>query len=528
MSVRLWDRINPTEDKPINPNHTANSATPVAIVGAGPVGLSLALGLARQGVRSTLLEQKAATSEHSKAPGIHVRTREIFRQWGIEERFLSAGRLIRTLHMNPADGGHPLLSVDFSDLDGEADRPGILLLEQAQTEKLLLEAVRESGMCDARFGAEAVGLVSGTDGARLTIREGGGECSLDAEFVVGCDGGSSFVRGALGLPFEGITYSLRPMLADVRVEDERNSLPWPRLHNGRSGLTAAIRLRPGLWRIIRLEGGEAAKGEEVPEWEVNRRVDEVLGNGPVEVVWASRFRIHRRSSPRFRVGRVLLAGDAAHVHSPVGGLGMNGGIQDAHNLAWKLAYALRGGDLERLLDSYDVERRAIVVESVSGYTDFLTRTFLQTPSIVRTGALFLWRLVFRIPRLRRINLRRATMIDLDYPPSPLLGYRERSAGVRLPNPVLRSPNGPDVRLHDLLPYGPVILDVAEDHALGIELPVKEIIRIGPGEYVDPSGSLRSLLGGKDGWILVRPDGHVAWARDNQDDIGAAVRRALGV
>lgn len=504
-----------------------DALTSVAIVGAGPVGLSLALGLARQGVRSTLLEREPTTSKYSKAPGIHVRTREIFRQWGIEERFLSVGRLLRKLCMHPADGGRPLLTVNFSDLDGEADRPGILLLEQAHTEKLLLEAVRESGMCDVRFGAEAVGLVSSRDEARLTIQEESEEHSLEAAFVVGCDGASSFVRNALGLPFEGITYSIRPMLADVRVEDERDALPWPRLHNGRSGLTAALRLHPGLWRIIHLESGEAANGEEVPEGEVGCRVQEVLGEGAMEVVWASRFRIHRRSSPQFRVGRVLLAGDAAHVHSPTGGLGMNGGIQDAHNLAWKLAYALRGGDLERLLDSYDVERRAIVVESVSRYTDLITRIFLQTPSLARTGAFFLWRAAFKVPYLRRMNLRRATMIDLDYPPSPLLDRRERSAGVRLPNPTLRRPDGADVRLYDVLPNGPVILEVAEDRDFSVDLPVTEVIRIGPGGYLDLAGSLRGLLGGSDGWILVRPDGHIAWARACLDGIGAAVRHSLG-
>ena len=501
---------------------------PVAIVGAGPVGLSLALGLARHGVPSILIERKTGTSRYSKAPGLHVRTREIFRQWGIEQRFLDLGVLRRAITLHAAGpGSRSLLSIDFSELDAEADRPGLLVLEQGHTERLLLEAVQESGLCDVLFGVEAVGLVPGAAGARLAIREDGAERALDAGFVVGCDGASSFVRHALELPFEGITYAIRPVLADVRVDDERDVLPWPRILNGRGGVTAAIRLQPGLWRIIRIERGEPAKGEEVPAEEVGLRVDEVLGRGPFAIVWASRFRIHLRSSPRFRVGRVLLAGDAAHVHSPAGGLGMNAGIQDAHNLAWKLAYALGGGDIDRLLDSYEVERRAVVVDSVSRYADLVTRLFLQAPWIARAGVLFLFRVMLGIPRVRRMYLRRMTMIDLDYPASPLLNLQDRSAGVRLPNPRLRSATGTDVRLYDLLPNGPVILDVGTNRELKGDLPLQDVIRIGPGGYHDPTGLLCGLLGGTDGWILVRPDRHVAWARDRLEGIGDAVRHALG-
>ncbi|MBA4159219.1 MAG: FAD-dependent monooxygenase [Gemmatimonadetes bacterium] len=504
------------------------SATPVAIVGAGPVGLSLALGLARHGVRSVLVERKESTSDRSKAPAIHVRTREIFRQWGIEERFLEAGVLRQSLILHsPAPGRRPLMSVDFSQLAVEAERPGLLVLEQAHTEKLLLEAVLESGLCEIRFATEVVGLVQGSGGATLTLHGFQGERSLDAEFVVGCDGAGSFVRVALGLPFEGVTYSVRPMLADIRIADERDALPWPRTHNGRSGLTTAIRLSPGLWRLIRIERGEPTQAEEVSAAEVNDRMTEVLGEGDFESVWASRFRIHRRSSPRFRVGRVLLAGDAAHVHSPVGGLGMNGGIQDAHNLAWKLAYALRGGDLDRLLDSYEVERRAVIVESVSRYTDLITRSFLDSPAMMRQAAFTLFQVLLRSSRIRRMNLRRTAMLDLDYPASPLLDSRERAAGVRLPNPLLQAPDGTAVRLYDLLPNAPVMLEMVEASHAEIDLPVEKVIRLGQGGYHDPSGLLRRQLGSRTGWMLVRPDTHIAWARRRPDGMRKAVRHALG-
>jgi 2-polyprenyl-6-methoxyphenol hydroxylase-like FAD-dependent oxidoreductase len=424
-------------------------------------------------------------------------------------------------------GRRPLASIDFSDLEVEAERPGIVILEQAHTERLLLEAVRESGLCDVRFATEAVRLEQSGQAATLTLRGEQGERTLAAEFVVGCDGASSFVRESLGLPFEGITYSVRPMLADVRIADGRDALPWPRTWNSRGGITTALRLGPGLWRMIRLERGEPNAVEEVPESEVGKRVAETLGGGPFDLVWASRFRIHRRSAPRFRVGRILLAGDAAHVHSPVGGLGMNGGIQDAHNLAWKLAHALRGGDTDRLLDSYEVERRAVIVGSVSRYTDLVTRTFLDSPAMLRGAAFAFLRLLLRSRRLRRLNLRRTAMLDLDYPASPLLNEAERAAGIRLPNPRLRAPDGAEARLYDLLPNAPAMLEIADHRGTPIDPDVDTVIRVGAGGYHDPSGLLHGLLGAKRGWILVRPDAHVAWARERAEGMWEATRWALG-
>jgi 2-polyprenyl-6-methoxyphenol hydroxylase-like FAD-dependent oxidoreductase len=513
----------------MKPDRTPSAQAPVAIVGAGPVGLSLALGLARQGVRSVLVERKPATSEWSKAPGIHVRTREILRQWGVERRFLEAGTLRRDLTLHSVvPGRRPLASFDLAELEVEADRPGVLILEQAETERILLEAVRESGLCDLRFSTEAVRLERHDDGATLTVRDAQGEQHVRAGFVVGCDGADSFVRQALGLPFDGITYSVRPMLADVRIADARDALPWPRTLNGRDGITTAIRLSDGLWRLIRLERGDPDGGEEVSGAEIGERVREALGDGPFETVWASRFRIHRRSAPRFRVGHVLLAGDAAHVHSPVGGLGMNGGIQDAHNLVWKLAHALRGGDTDRLLDSYDVERRAVIVGSVSRYTDLVTRVFLDSPATVRGAAFFLMRQALRSRRIRRRSLRRTAMLDLDYPTSPVLPRGERAAGVRLPNPLLRAADGAEVRLYDLLPDGPALIRIGDPRDAPAEPPLRPVIRIGRDGHRDGSGSLRRLLGAEAGWILVRPDLHVAWARRRSDGIPAAVREALGL
>ncbi|WP_052667573.1 FAD-dependent oxidoreductase [Nitriliruptor alkaliphilus] len=497
--------------------------TPVAIVGAGPVGLALALGLARHGVDSVVLERNPTTSAHSKAAGIHVRTRDALRRWGIEDRFLAAGHLVTDLVLHDAGRqDHALFHLDFRRLEDEVHRPGLLVLEQSETERLLLEAVRETARCEVVFGAEVTDLEPHEDGVRVRFRregEGPPDGLMDAEYVVGCDGASSTVRDVIGAGFEGRTYRLRPMLADVAVHDARDDLPWPRLVDRRAGpggLTAGLRLRRGLWRIIHLTTRTDGP-DDVPDEEVQRRVDAVLGEGPVDVVWSSRFRIHRRSSPRFRHGRILLAGDAAHVHSPVGGQGMNAGIQDASSLAWQLAGAVGGDDADRLLDAYDAERRA-VVGGVSRFTDALTRVYLQAPRWLRRTVFTVQRSALRIPAVHRRALRRMAMLDLRLPASPLVDRADRAAGTRLPDPLLIAPDGCERRLHQLLPVGPALVRVGgetdDPPNGGDEADVEAVIRIGPGGHHDPSGLLRGLTGGDDGWVLVRPDGCVAWARSD--------------
>jgi 2-polyprenyl-6-methoxyphenol hydroxylase-like FAD-dependent oxidoreductase len=500
---------------------------PVAIVGAGPTGLALALGLARHGVRSVLLEQKEGTSRTSKAPAVHLRTREVLRQWGVADRLERAGSIRQPLTLHTVRPHRSrLLSIDFSELAAEAEEPGLLVLEQDETERILLEAVRESGLCDVRFRCRVRGLSHDGAGVRLHVEGADDAGSIAATYAVGCDGAASTVREALGLPFPGMTYSLRPMLADVEIDDHRDALPQPRTWNGSGDFAFAVRLRPGLWRIVHLERAEPA-GEEVSADHVAPHVDVLLGRGPFRLRWGSRFRIHVRAAPRFREGSVFLAGDAAHVHSPASGFGMNGGIQDAHNLAWKLARALAGPVSKRLLDSYDAERRDVVVEDTSRYTDRVTRLFIQAPRIAREMAWTAMRAMLKVGPLRRRTLRRITMLDLGYDRSPLLRIRHRAAGTRVPDPLLRASDGRTIRLYRLLPVGPVLLDVAHARPFAADPPLPDVIRIGPGGFEDTAGLLRALLGNRDGWILVRPDACIAWARHETDDVVGDIAFALG-
>lgn len=521
-------------------DHREAPVVPVAIIGAGPVGLSLALGLAHHGVRSVLLERKLTTSQRSKAPALHVRTREILRQWGVEPTMRESGTLLEKMPVYSA-AGRRLLEFDFTRLAEEAERPGILFLEQGQTERILLEALQATGYCDVRFGAEVTSVDPGTDTTTITFDDDGLGRMVKARFTVGCDGAGSMVRTALGLSFDGATLPVKATLADVRVDDERDTLPWPRNHNGARGITAAQRLAPGHWRLVRVEKATGASGraqgqKEVTDGEVDGWVREVLGPGSAPVIWASRFQFQRRSSPRYRVGRVLLAGDAAHVFPPVMGQGMNAGIQDAHNLAWKLWAALDGGDVESLLASYDEERRH-AVGVVSKYVERRARVGVQAPRAVRSAALMMMRIAMALPVARKRGLRSLAMIDRSYRASPLLNPADRAAGRRLPDPELHRGEGGPLRLHDMLPAGAVLVRFGGQEPLSgqagriakeaktMGLPV---LHVGPGGYRDRSGSLRALLGASQGWILVRPDRHVAWARTTSDGLAAAIRRALGL
>jgi 2-polyprenyl-6-methoxyphenol hydroxylase-like FAD-dependent oxidoreductase len=256
----------------------AETHHPVAIVGAGPTGLVLALGLARHGVRSVLLERQAGTGAESRAAGIHVRTREILGQWRVEDAVRKAGFLRSSLALHDAATGRRLMAIDFSELDDEVDDPGMLFLEQSETERLLLDAVRDSGLCEIRFGSEVVALTHRPKNVELHVRTGAEEQALAADFAVGCDGAGSVVREAVSLPFDGITYSVRPTLADVRVRDERDRLPWPRLCNRKTGLSFTFRLAPHLWRIVALERSEPG-GDRVDHAWLRDRVRELLGAG---------------------------------------------------------------------------------------------------------------------------------------------------------------------------------------------------------------------------------------------------------
>ena len=520
--------------------------TPVLIVGGGPVGLALALGLVRQNVHSTLFETKSEIDPHSRALGILPRTLEIFRGWDIYDRFVTEGEFLSKVRVWIAHGSRPAFEMDLGVLKKITAADGILILPQNRTERLLLECVKAAGQTDVLLGHEVKHIQQDNEGACVEVQNSGGETkSYRGRYLVDCDGAHSTVRAELGWELEGKTYPTRILLADIRIQDERDQLPWPVFAPAVPGVLAGLRYQPQHWRLIStLSPGESEKAVLDPS-SIDTKVVQLLGEGSHEQLWSSVFHIHCRTSPRFRQGRVLLAGDAAHINSPAGGQGMNSGIQDAHNLAWKLARVLAGADVESLLTSYDTERRQTVLASVDRYTDVLTRYGIGAPEFVRKVTATL---VSFLPRLGLLSLvaPKMGMLDTTYTQSPILSGHGRWLGRRAPDGEVTAPDGSTTRLIDLTGSQPLLLLFDEGRLPGWDPgrikqlfhnidDLKVILIVPPevpsteGAYVasEPLWQIWNPIWGLA--ALVRPDGHVGWMerRPTLAQLEGGVRKALG-
>ncbi len=342
--------------------------TEVAVVGAGPVGLTLAARLAQHGVRVTLVEQSPLHSgEGSKALCMQRETLEIWERIGIGERIAQRGvqwHTGRTYH-----GTRELFSVVLPGSSGE-HFPPFVNISQTEVEELLLDRVGELGV-DRCWGHRLTGLTDGGDGVDLALETADGPASVHARYVVGTDGAHSSVRHLSGVDFPGHSFPDLFLICDIRAElpfpNERRFFFDPPWNPGRQVL---IHPQPdGVWRIDWQIPPDTDMDAETANGGLERRIRAVVGERTdYELVWMTVYRFHQRIADRFRAGpagRVLLAGDAAHLYSPFGARGLNSGAPDAENLAWKLALVLRGEAPDSLLDTYAAERRAAAAENLA-------------------------------------------------------------------------------------------------------------------------------------------------------------------
>jgi 2-polyprenyl-6-methoxyphenol hydroxylase-like FAD-dependent oxidoreductase len=504
------------------------------------------LGLARQNVHSTLFEAKSEIDPHSRALGIAPRTLEIFRGWDIFDRFVSEGEFLKKVRVWIAHRSRPAFEIDLSVLKKITAADGILILPQNRTEKLLLDSVKAAGRTEVLLGHAVTHIQQDNEGVCVEVQNRGGETkSYRGRYLVGCDGAHSVVRGELGWELEGKTYPTRVLLADIRIQDDRDQLPWPVFAPDVSRVLAGLRYEPQHWRLIStLMPGESEQAA-LESSSIDRKVVQLLGEGSYEELWSSVFHIHCRTSPHFRHGRVLLAGDAAHINSPAGGQGMNSGIQDAHNLAWKLARVLAGANAESLLTSYETERRETVLKNVDRYTDALTRYGLGAPDVVRKVSATL---VSFLPRLGLFSLfaPRMAMLDAVYTQSPILSGHGHWLGCRAPDGELIAPDGSLIRLIDLTCSQPVLLlfdegrlpgwDAGRIKQLFPNIDDLKVILVVPPEvprinsvYVASESLWRAWNPFWGLAALVRPDGHVGWMerRPTPAQLEEGVRKALG-
>ena len=390
----------------------------VLVVGAGPTGLVLAAELLRRGVRVRVIDKLAAPTPHSRALGVHARTLEILDDLGVADALIDRGLRIVGTQMRTATT--VLAKLDFDDLDTRF--PFMLCVSQVETEAVLRDHLASLGGTIDRE-RELVSFVERDGGIDATLRTPGGDEQVRASWIVGCDGAHSTVRHALGIAFAGHAYEDAFALAEVRVgwdapTDHAN------VFLAEDGVAAIFPIRGERWRVIATATPELGDPPALAAVQaiVERRAGRAL---PMhDAAWLTTFRINCRQVERYRHGRAFLAGDAAHVHSPIGGQGMNTGIQDAHNLAWKLALVASGAAADALLDSYTAERHPIG-RHVLAQTDRATRLGMLHGV---AGALRnqLVRVVAGFDPVRRRIERDASELDIGYTDSPIVGERVTS------------------------------------------------------------------------------------------------------
>ncbi len=465
----------------------------VVIAGGGPTGLTLAAELALAGVDVVVVERRRDQNlPWSGGGGLHSRTIEVLDQRGIADRFLARGQplQIQSFARTP---------LDISDFPTRHNYG--LALWQRDFERILADWVGELGVPIVRE-REVTGFAQDETGVDVEISGGG---PLRAKFLVGCDGGRSVIRRATGIEFAGSDPSVSSMIAEAELTEA----PEPVIRQDEKGTQAIGRLEDGRARVVVSEPYSGQRADPTLS-DLREALVAVWGTdfGLHRPTWISRFTDTTRQATSYRKGRVLLAGDAAHVHYPVGGQGLNIGVQDAVNLGWKLAQVVRGASPESLLDTYEAERHPVAAR-------VLQHTMAQTVllrSDARSDALCeLLRELLTLDEPRKRFAGMISGLDIHYE----LGDGHPLLGRRMPDLDLVAAGRP-LRVFTLLHEArPVLLDLGQRG--GLELPEwADGMRLIEAEYrgaweLPVLGAVAAPSA-----VLIRPDGHVAWVGDGTD------------
>jgi 2-polyprenyl-6-methoxyphenol hydroxylase-like FAD-dependent oxidoreductase len=523
----------------------------VVVVGAGPTGLTLAGRLRQFGISVRLVDRQLERVHESRALAMQPRTLEVLRGLGIAETLVARGNdaVQLRIHFGERMVGMRLFDIGLED----TAFPFLLFISQAETEAILNEQLAARGVPVER-GVELVSFSSDSDGVACVLRSvDGGTEQVRCRYLVGCDGAHSAVREGAGIPFEGGTYPQTFVLADLEVDGE---LERGAAHSflGGEGILLFFPLgRPATWRIVGIrptseEPGDCEQGTEPLTLAELQRICDRFTGGTLRLhdpAWLTYFRVHHRQAARYRSGRVFVAGDAAHVHSPAGAQGMNTGIQDAWNLGWKLALVAHGLADPALLETYEAERLP-VGRFVLRFTDRASSVATTDSAFVRLMRTQivprLLPLLLRIRKGRAFGFRTLSQLAIHYrnspavqesPGAPRAGPR---AGDRLPDARIVRDGRPSW-LHQaltapafhLLLCGPAsgwpedrVAALKERHgALVAVHRLTHDAEAAPGLLLDPSGDALARLGVVEAaQYLVRPDGHIGYRSRGSDTLGA--------
>ncbi|HEY1660240.1 MAG TPA: FAD-dependent monooxygenase [Candidatus Sulfotelmatobacter sp.] len=479
----------------------ANNAdwTDVLIVGAGPVGLFLANECARRGLRWRLIEERSSQSEHSKALAIFPRTLEIFDMAGIVTPFLEKAN--RVTDVTVVTHGRTLAHMKFE--PAESPYSFVAMVPQDVTEKLLVEELQRRGG-SVEYETKFISAEQNGRDVDAMVERRGESNKVRASIVVGCDGAHSAVRHQLKLPFEGAEYHGSFLLADVETNTAlpANEL---RLCPSEFGPVAIFPMSATRRRVVAtIDNTEG----DAPSLDLVRSILAQRAPGGIEaraLNWSSYFRIHHRQVARLREGRMFIAGDAAHIHSPFGGQGMNTGLHDAWNLVWKLDLFLKGRGNEQLLDSYGSERLP-VIKNVIETTDLMTKVMGTPNKLAQTLRDAVIPMVSRLAPFQHGFVQRLSELGIAYPQSPIV----EGPGKRFFDDSLRGGKG--ILSRFVLFFGNEAEPATKEEAQRFVDSFSEIVELRRSE--------------RRGVTLVRPDGYIAFSSHDCD--AAAVREIRSV
>jgi 2-polyprenyl-6-methoxyphenol hydroxylase-like FAD-dependent oxidoreductase len=530
---------------------------PVLVVGAGPTGMTAALELSRLGTPVRLIEKappRPSTAEpppeRSRAIGVQARTLELLEMRGLSEEMLRHGH--PTTACSVYSGGKRLFRLDFSKLESRYDY--LLFISQMETERILRERIEKQGVPVER-GVELVGFSQdglSPEPSQVTVvlrHEDGRLEEASAPWLIDAEGAHSLVRTTLGLFFEGRTRDEAFALGDIRVEGDLAEDEFY-LFSTEYGFLGLFPFGDRLFRIVASVPPDKALASAAPAIQDLQSIFDQRSPIPARLsglFWASWFRINSRMVRHVRVGRLLLGGDAAHIHSPAAGQGMNTGIQDMINLAWKLALVIRGDAPVALLDTYEEERLPVlrnILRKTERITDLMSS---RRPLVRRLLRGLAPRLARAAPVQRQVPFR-VSQIAIGYRRSPLSVNRGRAGGLRagdrVPDVLVRSrvTHGDEWRerfLFELLDpscFTLLVVHPAGSYEAAVDWcdavspwPIIRIAGVAPPEDAAARARFEATFGRSRGVFLVRPDGYVGFAggkRASVADLAAYCRRWL--